>query len=59
MRGLLDICSRVVKTGSDAVTALTRKVDDVAEVARVTGTSLGKAKAHSAWRANSERWGEP
>ncbi|HEX2241329.1 MAG TPA: HNH endonuclease signature motif containing protein, partial [Actinomycetota bacterium] len=44
-RKLLSSYARVCKLGEFGVAALTRKVDDANEVARATGTSIGKAKA--------------
>ena len=44
-RRLLEAYSRVVKLGSFGVAALAPKLEDAPEVARVTGTSVGKAKA--------------
>ena len=43
-RRLLEAYSRVVKLGSFGVAALAPQLEDVPEVARVTGTSVGKAK---------------
>jgi hypothetical protein len=44
-RKLLPVYVRAVKLASYGQTALTRKLDDAAEVARATGVSMGKAKA--------------
>jgi hypothetical protein len=44
-RELLSDCARAEKLIAFAKTSLTRKLDDPAELARVTGTSIGKAKA--------------
>jgi 5-methylcytosine-specific restriction endonuclease McrA len=44
-RELLEIYARVVKLGTFGVAALSRKLDDPTELARMTGTSAGKAKA--------------
>ncbi|MFN2526705.1 MAG: HNH endonuclease [Actinomycetota bacterium] len=44
-RQLLASYARVCKLGEFGVAALTRKVNDASEVARATGTSIGKAKA--------------
>jgi len=44
-RELLQICSRLEKRVAFAVAALARKLDDPAEIARTTGTSMGRAKA--------------
>ncbi|MFN2526038.1 MAG: HNH endonuclease [Actinomycetota bacterium] len=44
-RRLLSSYARVCKLGEFGLAALMRKVDDAAEVAKVTGTSMGKAKA--------------
>jgi hypothetical protein len=44
-RELLGDCARAEKLIAFAKTSLTRKLDDVQELARVTGTSVGKAKA--------------
>jgi hypothetical protein len=44
-RRLLASYARAEKLAGFGVAALARKVDDAAEVARATGTSMGKAKA--------------
>ena len=44
-RELLSLYARAKKLAAFGETALARKVDDVVEVARATGTSIGKAKA--------------
>ena len=43
-RKLLGLYARVEKLGAFGKVALARKVDDASEIARVTGTSMGKAK---------------
>lgn len=43
-RRLLDLYSRVEKLGAFGKVTLARKVDDAAEIARIAGTSIGKAK---------------
>ena len=44
-REMLALYARAEKLAAFGRTSLTRKVDDVVEVARATGTSIGKAKA--------------
>ena len=44
-RKLLESYARAEKLAAFGLAALARKLDDVSEMARVTGTSLGKAKA--------------
>jgi 5-methylcytosine-specific restriction endonuclease McrA len=44
-RKLLEAYARAEKLAAFGVAALTRKLNDTSEVARVTGTSMGKAKA--------------
>lgn len=44
-RKLLAAYDRVTRLGNFGVAALARKVDDASEIARVTGTSMGAAKA--------------
>ena len=44
-REFLDRYARAKKLAAFGETALMRKVDDAGEIARVTGTSIGKAKA--------------
>ena len=41
---------RAQRLAAFGVAALSRKLDDVAELARVTGTSLGRAKGDSHYR---------
>ncbi|MGH2800754.1 MAG: hypothetical protein ACRDM0_24420, partial [Thermoleophilaceae bacterium] len=44
-REMLEAYVRAQRLAAFGVTALTRKLDDASEIARVTGTSMGKAKA--------------
>jgi hypothetical protein len=44
-RSLLEAYARAERLAAFGVAALARKVDDATELARVTGTSMGKAKA--------------
>ena len=44
-RKLLGAYARVEKLGGFGVAALSRKVNDASEVAKVTDTSMGRAKA--------------
>jgi hypothetical protein len=43
-RELLGLYAHIEKLGAFGKVALARKVDDVAEIARIAGTSMGKAK---------------
>lgn len=43
-RTLMERYARIVKLGEYGVAALARKLDDAAEIARVTGTSVAKAR---------------
>jgi HNH endonuclease len=44
-RKLMGLYDRVERLGAFGITALSRKIDDAATVAKATGTSMGKAKA--------------
>jgi hypothetical protein len=52
-RKLLEAYARAETLAAFGVAALARKVDDASELAQVTGTSMGKAKAVVSTRAPS------
>jgi hypothetical protein len=47
-RKLIDAYARAEKLAAFGVAALARKLDDASEIARVTGTSVGRAKEKGA-----------